>query len=145
MTALNALGRVVMVLLAATLLIGGIAIAVSGCAWFTPAKFADIGVIVDCVLSNENKPVAEIAVVCGLEDEKQIVDILSAHRTAEMRSPSSSTQTQAPAGNGEITIPTTRAATSTMRPITTAPANIPALRSGNSRCTTSRQRDCRTR
>ncbi len=62
-----------------------IAIMLSGCSWFTPSHVNDVTAIVGCILAHDTEPPAQIAAVCGVEDEKEIADILAAHRTAMAR------------------------------------------------------------
>ena len=55
---------------------------VAGCSWLTPSHVVDVGTIVACVLAHDSLPVVQIATLCGVEDQKQVVDILSAHKAA---------------------------------------------------------------
>lgn len=56
-----------------------------GCSWLTPSHVVDVGTIVACVLAHDSEPVTQIAIDCGIEDQKQIVDILAAHKAAAKR------------------------------------------------------------
>lgn len=68
------------------LLLGGsVAFAVASCAWLTPSRVRSAAEILDCVISNQHLPPAQIAATCAVDSADEVVDILSAHRTAAAR------------------------------------------------------------
>lgn len=55
------------------------------CSWFTPKRIDDIGKIVTCVLDHSLESPETIAIECGVANVSTVIDILSAHKRANMR------------------------------------------------------------
>ena len=52
-------------------------VSISGCSVFTPKRIHGIEQITDCVLEHRDLPKSNIAMVCGVEDAQDVVDIIT--------------------------------------------------------------------
>lgn len=60
-------------------------LSIVACSWFTTSHVVDVSTIASCILAHSEQPPATIAIVCAIEDQRQITDILAAHRAAMTR------------------------------------------------------------